>query len=212
MFFNREEAGKILAQKLLKYQNKSKAIILAIPRGGVLVAKEVAEILKLPLDLIIVRKLPMPDDPEAGIGAISESGLIVWQPQKSFYPPKIIAKILAEQKGVIKQRIKILRGGRKLVNLKDKTVILIDDGIAMGSTIEAAIATVRVKGAAEIVVAVPVGGREIIEKIRQQVDELICLEIPRYFYAVAQVYQNWYDVSDEEVIKVLKIGQKERFY
>lgn len=203
MFYDRREAGEKLAEKLKKYKEDKKAIILAIPRGGVLVAIEVAKILNLPLDLIIVRKLPMPDNPEAGIGAISETGEVVWQPQRFFYSEEIIEEILRKQKAKVKKRIEILREGKDLPNLKGKTVILIDDGIAMGSTMEAAIKTVKEKKVKKIVVAVPVGGKEIIEKIKNMVSEMICLEVPRQFYAVAQVYKNWYDVSDNEVIEVL---------
>lgn len=202
MFSDRKEAGKRLAEKLQKYQNK-KAIILAIPRGGVLVAAEVAKILNLPLDLIVVKKLPMPGEPEAGIGAISETGEIVLKPQAEYYSQAQVREILKEQKEEVKRRVKVLRKG-EFPSVQNKIVILIDDGIAMGSTMEAAIKTVRKKKAKKIVVAVPVGGREIIEKISKTVDEMICLETPSPFYAVAQIYQNWYDVSDQEVIKVLK--------
>jgi len=147
--------------------------------------------------------LPMPDDPEAGIGAISETGEIVWQPQANFYSKEKIEEILREQRKEIKKRIAVLREGKKLPNLEGKIVILIDDGIAMGSTMEAAIKTAKKEGAKEIVVASPVGGKEIIEKIRKMADRTICLEIPELFYAVAQAYKNWYDVSDEEVIDAL---------
>lgn len=204
MFFNRQEAGKKLAEKLIKYQGSKKVIILAIPRGGVLVATEVAKILNLPIDLLVVRKLPMPDDPEAGIGAISETGEIVWQPLVNFYSPREVEEILKIQKEKIKKRIEILRKGKKLSNLQGKTVILIDDGIAMGSTMEAAIRTAYKRGAKRIVVAVPVGGEEVIKNIKKMVDEVICLEIPCPFYAVAQVYKNWHDASDKEVIEALE--------
>lgn len=204
MFLDRQEAGEKLAEKLKKYKGDKKATILAIPRGGVLVAVVVAKNLNLPLDLIIVRKLPMPDNPEAGIGALSETGEIVWQPERFFYDEEVVEEILKEQREEIKRRIEILREGRDLPDLKGKTVILIDDGIAMGSTMEAAIKTVKERGAKEVIVAVPVGGKEIVEKIENMADKVICLEIPKYFYAVAQVYKNWYDVSDKEVCEVFK--------
>lgn len=209
MFFDRQEAGRKLAKELKKYQDK-KTIILAIPRGGVLVAAEVAKILNLPLDLIIVRKLPMPDNPEAGIGAISETGEIVWQPEAQVYAEDEVQRILDEQKEEIKRRIEVLRR-KKLPDLKGQTVILIDDGIAMGSTMEVAVKTVRKKGAKKIVVAVPVGGKESLREIKNLADDLICLETPTPFYAVAQVYKNWYDVSDAEVIEVLKNHEQKNF-
>lgn len=204
MFIDRFNAGKKLADRLRKYKGDQNTIILAIPRGGVLVAKEVAKVLGLPLDIIVVRKLPMPDNPEAGIGAISETGKIIWQPQKVLYKEKTIKKIIKEQKKEIQRRIEALRGGRKIVNLKRKNVIIVDDGIAMGSTMEAAIKTVKSCGARKIIIAVPIGGEETISRIGRLVDEIICLAIPRPFYAVAQGYENWYDVPDEEVIRALK--------
>ncbi len=204
MFYDRTEAGFKLAEKLAKYRGQKDAIVLAIPRGGVPVAFEAAKKLKIPLDLIIIRKLPMPDSPEAGIGAVSETGETVWQSQAEFYSKKTIEKILKEQGQEIKRRIKILRRGRKLPKLKDKTAILIDDGLAMGSTMEAAIKTAKKAKAAKVVVAVPVAGKETLAKIKDLADEVICLEAPIFFQAVAQVYENWYDLDDNEVLEILK--------
>jgi len=126
MFRNRTEAGKKLAEKLIKYKANKEAIILALPRGGVPVAFEGAKKLKIPIDLIIVRKLPIPDNPEAGIGALSETGEIIWQPQKESYPKDVIEEILIEQKKEIERRTKILRKGRDLPKLKNKIVILLE--------------------------------------------------------------------------------------
>jgi len=203
MFYDRTEAGKKLALKLNKYQKNKKVIVLAIPRGGVPVAFEVAKKLKVPLDLIIVRKLPMPDNPEAGIGAVSETGEIFWHPQAKLYPKEAIKKILSEQKEEIKRRIKVLRKGKGLAALKDKIVILIDDGLAMGSTMRAAIKTVKKEQAEKVVVAIPVAGREILKIIKSMADEVVCLEVPSFFQAVAQVYENWHDLSDQEVTEIM---------
>jgi len=204
MFRDRTEAGKKLAEKLIKYKANKEAIILALPRGGVPVAFEVAKKLKIPLDLIIVRKLPMPDNPEAGIGALSETGEIIWQPQKELYPENVVEEILIEQKKEIERRIKILRGGRKLQSLKNKIIILIDDGLAMGSTMKAALKTAKKEGAKKVVVAVPVAGKDVLERIKKEADEVICLEVPLFFQAVAQVYENWYDLDDQEVLEIMK--------
>jgi len=204
MFRDRTEAGKKLAERLIKYKANKEVIILALPRGGAPVAFEVAKKLKLPLDLMMVRKLPMPDNPEAGIGALSETGEIVWQPQKEFYREEVVKKILAEQKQEVKRRIKILREGRKLPSLKNKIVILIDDGLAMGSTMEAAIKTAKAEGAKKVVLAVPVAGREVLARMKEMADEVICLEVPLFFQAVAQVYENWSDLEDKEVIAIMK--------
>ena len=204
MFYDRTEAGQKLASELNKYRKNKKVIVLAIPRGGVPVAFEVAKKLEAPLGLIIVRKLPMPDNPEAGIGAISETGEIFWHPQAKLYPQEITAKILDEQKEEIKRRIKVLRKGEGLPKLKDKIVILIDDGLAMGSTMRAAIKTVKKEQAEKVVVAIPVAGREILKIIKSMADEVVCLEVPSFFQAVAQVYENWHDLNDREVIEIMK--------
>ena len=204
MFRNRTEAGKKLAEKLIKYKANKEAIILALPRGGVPVAFEGAKKLKIPIDLIIVRKLPIPDNPEAGIGALSETGEIIWQPQKESYPKDVIEEILIEQKKEIERRTKILRKGRDLPKLKNKIVILIDDGLAMGSTMMAALKTAKKEGAKKVVVAVPVAGKDVLERIKKEADEVVCLEVPLFFQAVAQVYENWYDLDDQEVLKIMK--------
>jgi len=204
MFRNRTEAGKKLAEKLIKYKANKEAIILALPRGGVPVAFEGAKKLKIPIHLIIVRKLPIPDNPEAGIGALSETGEIVWQPQKESYPKDVIEEILIEQKKEIERRTKILRKGRDLPKLKNKIVILIDDGLAMGSTMMAALKTAKKEGAKKVVVAVPVAGKDVLERIKKEADEVVCLEVPLFFQAVAQVYENWYDLDDQEVLKIMK--------
>ena len=204
MFRNRTEAGKKLAEKLIKYKANKEAIILALPRGGVPVAFEGAKKLKIPIDLIIVRKLPIPDNPEAGIGALSETGEIVWQPQKESYPKDVIEEILIEQKKEIERRTKILRKGRDLPKLKNKIVILIDDGLAMGSTMMAALKTAKKEGAKKVVVAVPVAGKDVLERIKKEADEVVCLEVPLFFQAVAQVYENWYDLDDQEVLEIMK--------
>lgn len=203
MFHDRREAGERLAEKLKNYQHRKDVIILAIPRGGVPVAYEVAKSLDLPLDLIIIRKLPLPENPESGIGAVSETGKVVWHPVAQNYPPETREKILQEQKEEVKRRISKLRAGRVLPSIKNKTVILIDDGLAMGSTMSAAIATVRMKKAKKVIVAVPVAGAGVLKGIKKLADEVICLEVPVDFYAVAQAYENWYDLTDEEVIKIM---------
>lgn len=203
MFEDRQEAGEKLAESLSQYKGKD-VIVLAIPRGGVPVAWEVAKRLNCPLELIIVRKLPMPDNPEAGIGAVSETGEVIWHPAALSYDERTKAEILSQQKEEIKRRIKKLREGRELPDLAGKTVILVDDGLAMGSTMQAAIKTVKAKKAAKTIVAIPIAGREVLRTMREKADEVICLETPAFFQAVAQGYRNWYDLDDDEVIKIMK--------
>lgn len=203
MFKDRIDAGCQLAQRLIRVRNKRNVVILAIPRGGVPVAYAMDKFLYLPFDLLVIRKLPMPGDPEAGLGAISETGETVFQPQAKIYSPKIIQEIISKQLVEIKRRIHALRGDRKLINIKGKTVILVDDGLAMGSTMEAAVKTVRKLGVKKIIVAVPVGSKEAVNIIKSEVHELVCLDIPSLFYAVAQDYKHWHDVSDKEVKDIL---------
>lgn len=204
MFEHRKEAGEKLAQALKKYKNK-KPLVLAIPRGGVEVAYQVAKYLKADFSLLISRKLPFPDNPESGFGAIAEDGSVFINKEAArWLSEKEINRIKKEQIQEIKKRIKILREGKPLLEISGGTVILIDDGLAMGSTMRAAIALCKKKKARKIIVAVPISGKDVAEEIEKLVDEIIVLEKPEFFRAVAQVYRNWYDVPDEEVIKIMK--------
>lgn len=204
MFKNRRDAGEKLAKALEKYRTDD-PIILAIPRGGVEVGLQVAAKLNADFSLIIARKLPFPDNPEAGFGAIAEDGsTFILENAHYWLSGETIERIKQEQIAEIERRIKALRGGNSLPELSGRTVILIDDGIAMGSTMRAAIELCKNRKAGKIVVAVPVAGREVAEEFQKKVDELMVLEIPAYFRAVAQAYERWYDVSDEEVLDLLR--------
>lgn len=210
MFKDRKEAGEKLAKTLEEYKDRD-VLILAIPRGGVEVAYEVAKRVNAELSIIISRKLPFPDNPEAGFGAITEDGSIFMiNGAELWISENEIAKIIKEQKQEIKRRIKILRDGEDLPKIEGRDVILIDDGIAMGSTMMASIMLCKNRDAKEIIVATPVAGREVVEKIETLVDVMIILEMPIYFRAVAQIYENWYDVSDEEVIDILRKWKNSR--
>jgi putative phosphoribosyl transferase len=204
MFKNRREAGEKLAESLEKYRAEN-PLILAIPRGGVEVGLQVAKKLDADFSLIVVRKLPLPDNPEAGFGAVAENGsTFILENAHYWLSWETIEQIKQQQIDEIKRRIKVLRGGNHLPEIEGRTVILIDDGIAMGSTMRAAIELCKIREAGKIVVAVPVAGREVADEIEKRVDELVVLEIPEYFSAVAQAYEKWYDVSDEEVLDLLR--------
>lgn len=210
MFSDRHDAGIKLAKALEKYKNKN-ALVLGIPRGGVEVAYEVAKFLNAELDLIISRKLPIPFNPEAGLGAIAEDGTtLIFEDAYNFLSDNEIARIKKEQKGEIKRRIEVLRNGRPLTDVKDRVVILVDDGLARGSTMRVSIGLCKNKKAKKIIVAVPVAGRDVANEISLLVDELVVLEIPVYFRAVAQVYFNWRDITDKEVIEILNKYNQER--
>jgi len=200
MFRDRKDAGEKLAAALKAYRGED-ALVLAIPRGGAELGYEVAKALRCDLALIICRKLPYPYDPESGFGAVAEDGSLYINESAALSVSRSeIEKIVAQQKEEIQRRIERLRGGRALPPLKGRTVILVDDGIAMGSTMRTAVELCRKQEAGKIVVAVPVAGARSIEEFSHLVDEVVVLESPVNFYAVAQVYEKWRDVSDEEVL------------
>jgi len=204
MFEDRKDAGEKLARALEKYKNKN-VLVLAIPRGGVEVGYQVAKYLNADFSLLVSRKLPYPDNPEAGFGAIAEDGsTFIFEDATGWVSEEEIDRIKKEQIKEIKRRVKVLRKGKPLPEISGKTVILIDDGLAMGSTMRASIMLCKKKKAKKVVVAVPVSGKRIAYEVGRTVDEMIILEIPEFYQAVAQVYRNWYDVSDKEVIKIIK--------
>ncbi|RLG61007.1 phosphoribosyltransferase [Candidatus Geothermarchaeota archaeon] len=206
MFKDRFEAGRKLAERLKEYE-KDNVLILAIPRGGVIIGYEVSKTIKAPLDLIIPRKLSAPGNPELAIGAVGPDGSMVLNKDIIKWlgvSTKYIEAEKERQMREVKRRMLRYRGSESLPEVKDKVVILVDDGIATGATMRAAIASVRKMGAKKIVVAVPVGPPETIKRLRKEADEVICLETPEPFFAIGQFYLDFEQVSDEEVIRFLK--------
>ena len=203
MFEDRKGAGQKLGRALKEYKGKG-AVVLAIPKGGVEVGYEVAKYLEAEFLIAIARKLPFPDDPEAGFGAIAEDGSsFIFESAAQSVSRRDIERIQEEQRSEIERRIKVLRNGRPLPGLKGRVVIAVDDGLAMGSTMRTVIMLCRKAQAQKVIVAIPVAGADVADAIGELADELVVLETPAYFRAVAQVYRNWYDVSDEEVIGIL---------
>lgn len=203
MFRDRTEAGEKLGSALIG-QKKKDPIVLAIPRGGVEVGYQVARRLNSRFSLAITRKLPLPENPEAGFGAVAEDGSVYLVPEaKRRIPDNIIRETAQEQVNEIKRRISVLRGNRPLPPLTGETVILVDDGIAMGSTMRATVEMCRNSDAGEIIVAAPVTGPRVEREFRKLVDKVVILEVPPDFHAVAQVYENWYDVPDQEVMEIM---------
>ncbi len=212
MFTDRRDAGIKLGMQLLHYRHNN-ALVLAIPRGGVPVAYEAAKWIEAELSLIIARKLPFPNNPEAGFGAIAEDGsTIILQSAIVHLSPEMIKPIIETQKKEIQRRIKILRGGNPLPEMSGRIVILIDDGIAMGSTMRAAIKMCKKYGPSKLVVASPVGSPELARIFSQKevVDEVVILEQPKFFRAVAQVYEHWRDIPDHEVLKIMNQWHQEK--
>lgn len=204
MFEDRKDAGQKLGKALIRYKSPD-LLVLAIPRGGVEVGYYVAEQLGRPLSIIVVRKLPFPDNPEAGFGAIAEDGSIFFIERFSErISSDVTEKIIEQQRRELKRRTEVLRGGKSLPEITGKTVILVDDGIAMGSTMRAAVKLCKNKQAGKIIAAAPVASPYSTSEIERIVDEVVVLEQPLFFQAVAQAYRNWYDVPDEEVINIMK--------
>jgi putative phosphoribosyl transferase len=204
VFKDRKDAGEKLAKALTDYKG-NEPLVLAIPRGGVAVGYQVAKHLQSDFSIIVVRKLPFPDNPESGFGAIAEDGSTYFNSRVvKTLPSDIVERIIKEQKLEINRRIEVLRQGKSLPVIKNKTVVLVDDGIAMGSTMRAAIMLCRKNNPAKIVVAAPVTGPSIAAELEKFVDRLVILEKPLFFRAVAQAYEIWYDVPDEEVIKIMQ--------
>lgn len=211
MFSDRTDAGKQLGRALDQYKNKG-VLVCAIPRGGVEVGVQVAEHLHADFSIVISRKLPFPFDPECGFGAIAEDGnIFLYTGHEAMMSTSDTERIIAEQKEEIKRRIEVLRKGQPLPSMYGRTVILVDDGIAMGSTMRVSVALCRGRGAERVVVAVPVTGRERTMEIGDLVDEIVVLEMPIDFRAVAQVYLNWYDVTDREVVAIIQRWEEEDY-
>lgn len=208
MFKDREDAGKQLGRALEDYRSED-TLVLAIPRGGVEVGYQAARHLGAEFSLVIARKLPFPDRPEAGFGAVAENGeVVLLEGPAARVPENQQQRIIREQRAEIKRRVNILRDGDPLPPLEGRTVILVDDGIAMGSTMRASIQLCRERRPGTLVAAVPVAGARVKAQIAQLVDDLVVLETPPMFRAVAQVYEHWHDVSDSEVLEIMDRWEK----
>ncbi|MFH2136640.1 MAG: phosphoribosyltransferase [Patescibacteria group bacterium] len=206
LFKNRLEAGEKLAVALDKFKNAKNAIILALPRGGVVVGFEVAQKLNLPLDIIVPRKIGAPANPEFAIGAITEQGVGVFDEMTvGAYgiAESYLQNEIKKEKAEAERRLKLYRGSRPPLDLKNKTAILVDDGLATGLTMRAAIKSVKRMGAEKIIVAIPVTSPEAVELVQKEVDEIIYLEAPAFFGAVGSFYEEFRQTTDEEVIDLL---------
>lgn len=207
VFKDRIHAGEFLAKKLEKYKDED-LIVLAIPSGGVPVGFIIAKELDKPFDLIIVRKIPIPMEPEAGFGAMSFDGIIVLNKplvERLSLNKEEIDECSSQVLKEIERRKDKFRGDKPFPDLRDKTVVIVDDGLASGYTMLAAIKSVRKQSVRKIIVAVPTASMNAINLIAPHVDEIVCLNIrDSFFFAVADAYQNWYDLSDDEVQKYLK--------
>jgi putative phosphoribosyl transferase len=206
LFQDREDAGMQLAAHLQSYKNHPSTVVLGLARGGVVVAHTVAKLLSLPLDVLIVRKIGAPYNPELAIGAVDETGhTILNEPlieTLGVTPTQIEAEVLA-QKEIAKRRASLYRSSRKRVALTGKEAILIDDGIATGATVEAAIWLLRLQKVKTVILAIRVAAPDSLAALSNKVDQVVCLYTPHNFQAVGQFYNSFEQTTDEEVIRLL---------
>lgn len=207
VFKDRAEAGRLLAQKLSPAISPDE-MVFAIPAGGVPVACEIARDLKLSMDLMIVRKVQIPGDTEAGFGAVGPDGEVIFN-EKLFRRMRLTEKKIKQQveeaRKVVAVRNQLFRGGEPFPQVKDRRVILVDDGLASGFTMTEAVSFIKERGVKKIIVAVPTAPAESVNRLLPIVDEIYCLNIRTFFpFAVAEAYENWYDLTDQEVISMLE--------
>ena len=206
IFKNRKDAGIRLASKLLHYKDREDVLVLALPRGGVVVGFEIAKLLHCPLDIIIIRKIGFPGQPELAIGAVSETGKVVLNEDiisTHGVTTDYLEKEISTQKKKIARRVSLYRSGKSIPSLEGKIIILVDDGVATGATMKAAISTLKTEKLSRLIVALPVSSQEAEIEIKKMIDEWVCLETPGWFMAISNYYQDFTQVSDHEVRELL---------
>lgn len=209
LFVDRAEAGRILGVKLSGYLNQPNVTVLALPRGGVPVAFEVAQILHAPLDVFLVGKLGVPGNPELAMGAVASGGICVLNEevvQAMYISEDMMEAVVAEADRELRRREELYRRSLPACDPAGRLAILVDDGMATGSTMRAAVAALRQRHAARIVIAVPVAPLAIYYELKKEADDLVCLVTPETFLAISQFYEQFGQVSDEEVTSLLEQG------
>jgi predicted phosphoribosyltransferase len=207
LFTDRSEAGRVLAARLGRYAGRDDVVVLALPRGGVPVGYEVARALGAPLDVFLVRKLGVPGHEELAMGAIASGGVRVLNEdviRALGLPPEAIDAVAEMEQAEMARREQAYRDGRPFPNVRDRIVILVDDGLATGSTMRAAVAALRQMGPGWIVVAVPVGAADTCRDLRSEADEVVCARQPEPFFAVGAWYRDFSQTTDEEVRELLQ--------
>jgi putative phosphoribosyl transferase len=205
-FRDRMAAGRALAALLAEYAHRDDALVLALPRGGVPVAREIALALRAPLDVLVVRKLGLPWQPEFAAGAIAPGGVLVLNHQAEAEIPglnRLLEPVVAQERRELARRETAYRRGRPALEVAGRTVILVDDGIATGATIEAAVAALRTMKARSIVIAVPVAPPGALRRLARHADRIVCPEQPADFMAVGQYYDEFPQLTDAEVVQLL---------
>ena len=207
LFQDRFEAGRLLASKLKDYANRPDVVVLALPRGGVPVGYEVAKALNVPLDVFVVRKLGLPGHEELAMGAIASGGARVLNPdvvQALGIPEDMIELVAAKEQRELERREREYRDGRAPIDVSGRTVILVDDGLATGSSMRVAAAALQAKQPSQIIIAVPVASAQTCSELQAEVEEVICAVTPEPFWAVGQWYKDFSQTSDEEVRDLLR--------
>ncbi|MDA8091028.1 MAG: phosphoribosyltransferase [Nitrospiraceae bacterium] len=206
MFKDRTEAGLQLAKRLAHYKDNKDATVLALPRGGIVPGFEISEKLHVPLDVLIVRKIGFPGQPEFAIGAIAETGSIFLNRNiiSAYVPESYLNKEIERQKDEIARRVALYRGGKSLGGLEGRTIILVDDGVATGSTMKAGIMALKEQRIKKLVIALPVAPYDTAQELKGMCGELICLDTPEYMGSVGSFYMDFCQVSDEEVTEFLR--------
>ncbi|MGK7872817.1 MAG: phosphoribosyltransferase [Xenococcaceae cyanobacterium] len=209
---NRTEAGRLLASKLAAYANRSDVLVLALPRGGVPVAFEIAKALNVPLDICLVRKLGVPKRKELAMGAIAMGGVMVINHDVVDWlhiSKKMIDQVAAQEWQELERRDRLYRGNRPVPDMSNRTIILVDDGIATGSTLRAAIAALRQQQPKTIVVAVPVAPPSTCKELKAEVDKVVCLRTPEPLYSISLWYEDFSQTTDGEVRNLLARAARE---
>lgn len=205
-FKNRVDAGRQLARMLENYRRRSDVVVVGLVRGGVPVAAEIARELALPLDIVVVRKIGAPGMPELAVGALTQSGEPIFNNKlmnSMGLTKNSVTDIIESERLELKRRLLTYRGRRAPLDCTDKIVIVVDDGIATGATMHAAVVSVKTAGAKKVVIAVPVCPPEVAQEIKAFADEVVCLDQPAYFPAVGYFYEQFEQVEDEVVKSLL---------
>ncbi|HXE46879.1 MAG TPA: phosphoribosyltransferase [Ramlibacter sp.] len=210
-FRDRRQAGRALADRLTHYHGRPELLVLALPRGGVAVGFEVAHALHAPLDVFVVRKLGFPGHEEYAMGAIASGGVRVMNPASGIsVSPDELAAVVAREQDELIRRERLYRGDRPAVSVRGRTVLVVDDGLATGSTMRAAVLAIRQQQPARLTVAVPVGARDTCRQLTAEADEVVCAAMPEPFRAVGLWYEDFPQATDDEVHDLLEEARREQ--
>ena len=212
-FTDRRDAGRLLADRLAPYAGRDNLVVLALPRGGVPVAAEVAARLKAPLDVFVVRKLGVPGHEELAMGALASGGVRVLNDDVVEHlgiPDAVIDLVADREARELERREHLYRGDAAPIEVRGATVVLVDDGLATGSTMKAAVRAVRQREPAEVIVGVPVGSVEACGELGREADQVVCLYVPRWFAAVGEWYADFSQTTDDEVRELLEAARTTR--